>query len=539
MYNNSLFWKVFSRRSAISFFLIMLLFLSCIMRVAVTATSDYSQVRTAQNSLKITIAKQRGTIFDRNLVPITNQSKKIIAAVSPTPRAITALCSVLDGTELNNALERLRDGKPIVCEVPEKIECDGIKCTEIYTHNTPQTPSIHLVGYTNNELKGISGLQAAYDNLLATDSEIYVMYECSGTGNILEGVEPVIINNSTAEANGVVTTLDINLQSIAEKAAEKIEMGAIVIAEAKSGKIRASVSMPTFDSTAISEYLDRENSPLLNRAINAYNVGSVFKPCVAVAAIKKGLNSFSYTCVGSCEIIDRFFKCHNLSGHGLLNLRSALANSCNTYFYNLAFNVGKSDIYNTASSLRFGQELKLCEGIYTAKGSLPDIDTLDNIAQLANFSIGQGELLLSPISILTLYCAIASDGKYYIPSIVEGTLQNGSITSYNKGNPTKVMSDETAKLLREYLTAVLTEGTGKSALPKTVTAAGKTATAQTGRYESGVEICQGWFCGFFPAENPKYVAVIFSEDTRKQTASCSEIFGALADRITSFEKNRQ
>ena len=75
-------------------------------------------------------------------------------------------------------------------------------------------------------------------------------------------------------------------------------------------------------------------------------------------------------------------------------------------------------------------------------------------------------------------------------------------------------------------------------LAKTVSAAGKTATAQTGKYENGVEICQGWFCGFFPAENPRYTVTVFSENTKNQTKSCSEIFAIIADEVTNY-KNLQ
>ena len=96
------------------------------------------------------------------------------------------------------------------------------------------------------------------------------------------------------------------------------------------------------------------------------------------------------------------------------------------------------------------------------------------------------------------------------------------------------MKKETAALLREYLSSVIEEGTGKTAKPKTVSAAGKTATAQTGKYENGAEICAGWFCGFFPAEDPQYTVIVFSENTAKQSASCGEIFAGLADRIAEI-----
>ena len=114
---------------------------------------------------------------------------------------------------------------------------------------------------------------------------------------------------------------------------------------------------------------------------------------------------------------------------------------------------------------------------------------------------------------LTLYCAIATDGKYYIPSLIEGIIENGALKEYNIGSPTRVMSKEISDILKNSLKAVIEYGTGLDAKPKTITAAGKTATAQTGKCINGVEINEGWFCGFFPAENPKYVAIIFSENT--------------------------
>ena len=520
------------KRALLSFILcIVLLFISA-MRVATISTTDFSQVSNSKNGIRLKIGNSRGTIYDRNCVRLTNSEEKIIACVSPTPRAITAIRKVLKGKDLQEVLDRLKYNKPILCEVPQKIDCDGIVCTTVYTDES--TPSRHIIGYTNNDNHGVSGIESAYDSLLFSENDISIFYSTDAKGRILEGLEPELTNDNRAATHGVVTTLDINIQTIAEECGQNLEKGAIIVADLK-GKIRALVSRPSFDRNNVGIYLDSESSPLLNRAINAYNVGSVFKPCVAVAGIENNVNNFSYTCTGSCEIIDRFFKCHNLNGHGLLDLRGGLAHSCNTYFYNFAFTVGGNNILNTARALNFGQSIKLCEGISTAKGNLPKTDNLENIAHLANFSIGQGELLLSPVSILTLYCAIAANGKYYLPSLVEGTIENGKYSEYNIGLPTKVFNTNTAKTLREHLVSVLEEGTGVSAKPKTVTAAGKTATAQTGKFKNGKEICEGWFCGFFPAENPQYVAVIFSEDDQKQTISCGEIFSLLADKITSLK----
>lgn len=524
------FWFYFSKRSLICFIVIIALLFSCILRTAKIATSNYSEVQKNFSSLKIKIGNTRGTIFDCNKYPITNNQKKIIACISPTPRAVTAISQYLSGEALTTVLEQLKSGKPVTCEVPEKIDCDGIVCTEIYT-TTPNISAIHTIGYTNTENKGVIGIQKAYDNILYNQDDITVRLACDGKGRVLSGIAPEILGETSPYNNAVVTTIDINIQNIAESEAENLGLGSIVIANAKTAKIRAIASVPTFNTNDISQVLNEETTPLFNRSLAAYNVGSVFKPCVAAAGIEKGYSSFCYTCMGSFEIIDRVFKCHEHLGHGNMDLNYAIAKSCNTYFYNLGLKVGKNEILNLASNLNFGKAIKLGEGIFTAKGSLPNKEKLENMAHLANFSIGQGDFTASPVSLLPLYCAIANDGIYYLPSIVESTIKNGKEEKYNIGSPTKVFEKETAQNLKNALSLVISEGTGALAKPENVTAAGKTATAQTGKFRNGTEINSSWFCGFLPIDNPQYVIIIFCEDTKKQQKSCAEIFSNIADLL--------
>lgn len=529
------FWKVFAGRSAVSFFVMLMFFLFCILRLAIIASGTYVAADSTANRLVISAGNLRGTVFDCNMVPITNNKKRILAAVSPTPRAITAISAVLEGDKLNSVLEALKSGKPTVCEVPYEIECDGIVCTTVYSTDYENFPAVHTVGYTDFDGKGVTGIEKAYDELLYSDEQVRFIYEIAANGSILEGVEAAVENNSSVKANGVVTTIDINIQNIAETHAEALECGAIVIAEVKTGKIRAVASRPDFEVENIADFLSRENSPFLNRALSAYNVGSVFKPCLAAAAIETNLSDFTFACEGSTLVADRYFKCHKTSGHGFCDMRYALALSCNVFFYNLAFKTGGKALLDMAGALKFGNSLKLGENLYSAAGNLPDENELENIGALANLSIGQGSLLLSPVSMLNLYSAIANDGIYFSPSLIEGTFQNGEYKQYNVGNPTKAMQNSTATKLKAHLAEVLTMGTGSEAVPKNVTAAGKTATAQTGKFENGSEICAGWFCGFFPFDNPEYTVIVFSENTARQEISCSKIFSALADDITALK----
>ncbi len=528
-----IFWSIFAKRSIICFFIIIFLLFTCILRVAEICSENYSEVQANLSSIKVEITKQRGTIFDCNGYPLTNSQKKIIACVSPTPRAITAISTVLKEETFESILETLKKGKPAICEIDKKIECDGIICTEIY-NDSGYVPAIHTIGYCNSDNKGTSGLQKSYNSFLESEYPLTVRYACDGKGRILQGVKPTIENKISPLSFGVVSTIDINIQNIVEDFSGYLGKGAIVVADVNTAKIRGIVSAPTFTVDNILNLLKDPSKPLYNRTLGAYNVGSVFKLCVAASAIENGFESFKYNCKGSHKIIDRTFKCHKVSGHGINDLNSAISQSCNTYFYNLGIKSGASNLIAIASNLNFGKSIRLCNGINTAKGTLPTLEKLQNIAHLANFSIGQGDFTATPISLLTLYTAIATEGKYYMPSIVEGTTQNGKLTEYDYGSPTRAFSKSTANKLKTALNLVVTEGTGVLGNPKTVTAAGKTATAQTGKYINGKEIESSWFCGFFPLEKPKYAIVVFAENKSLTTKPCAEIFAEIADKITAL-----
>lgn len=527
---SNLYAKIFASRAVLSFFVVMLLLLSCILRVAVIAIGNYDTVAFEQSLYRINISRLRGTIYDCNMVPLTNNHSKIIAAVSPTPKGVMAISSCTDGEALEGALELLKTDNPAICTVNDTFDSEGIAFTTVYEQSREKLSACHLIGYTDSTGHGVSGLQKAYDDFLFSEKFVSALFAVGGDGDILSGVEPQFENDISVINSGVVTTIDINIQNIVEAVASKMNSGCAIVAEVSSGKIRAMASVPMFDIDNLANDLQKQNSPMLNRALLPYSVGSVFKPCVAAAALEMGRGGYVFNCKGNLEIVDRVFRCHNISGHGDVNLRDALAQSCNCFFYNFALNLGGEPIYKMASSLNFGSEFKVADNLYAAAGVIPDLKSLDNQGTLANLSIGQGDLLLSPMALLNLYVAIAGDGCYYLPSVIEKTVNGGQENIYDIGNKTRVMSNKTAAVLREYLQSVISDGTGVEAEPKLCTAAGKTATAQTGRYYSdGTEITNSWFCGFFPAEQPQYVVVVMSDS--KLNVSTASIFAEIADGI--------
>lgn len=530
------FDQIFSRRGAILFVVTLMLMLVGILRIYVLCRQAVQADSRQGNTLALNICELRGNIFDANMVSLTGNGVTKMAAITDSAQDVAALTKILQGAQLEQAIERLKDGKPILVEAAQK-SSTAVTVARV-EHTTSNMLAKHILGYVGSSGHGVSGIEAACDDMLYTDESLKLVYAIDGHGRVLEGIKPELVGDTSVYNNGVALTLDSRIQSVAENAMQGIKRGAAVVFEAKSGKIRAMVSRPDFDPKNLSQSLKSEESPLINRALYAYNVGSAFKPCIATAAIEQGkyLN-MHYTCTGSATVGMRKFNCNSKEGHGFIDLKLALTHSCNTYFYELAQRCGAGAIYNTAKQFNFGNTINLGSGITAQGGSITSLDTLkSSSAAVANFAIGQGDVLLSPVALGYMYCAIANDGTYTIYPLIEGQVKNKKIISPRPMvNATRVMSKATAARLREYLINAVNSGTGTLAKPTSCTAGGKTATAQTGWLDAdGRAVTQGWFCGFFPADNPQYVAVILAEDVASGGSVCAPVFSALADGVCAL-----
>lgn len=521
-------------RTVICFIISLCLFLIPIIRITlIISEPQFTATANNMNSISLNIGAARGNIFDCNGISLTTHGIQNVAVATPTEQVIMYLSSVLNESQKETAIETLNKGKPAVIKTEEPLNCAGIINLEVPIRESKEKICDHLIGYTDASLKGISGLEKLFENTLNTNANVTVRYVTDATGRMLSGIEPQIQTAEKSQNSGIMLTIDKNVQLVCEKAANKIEKGAVVVSEAGTGKIRAMVSRPDFDSTNIAAYLENANSPLINRCLMAYNVGSAFKPCVAAAGIENGYTLFSNNCTGNISAEGITFNCHKRSGHGALNLRDALAFSCNTYFYNYAFLLGGEKIYNAASLFGFGYKKTLTEGLTTVGESITPRSRLNGSdSALANISIGQGELLASPVTMISLYEAIACGGVYYKQSIIEGTLEQGVLSKTNENStPTQAISEKTANILKEYLVKVVESGTGTKAKSNFVSVAGKTATAQTGKKdENGNGIEHSWFCGFFPVEEPKYIVCVLIEDAKE--ISSAEVFKEIAERLS-------
>ena len=188
----------------------------------------------------------------------------------------------------------------------------------------------------------------------------------------------------------------------------------------------------------------------------------------------------------------------------------------------------------TARDFGFENGFALTEDFTAACGILPSENDLKLRGELALLGFGQGKLTVSPLAICSAVAAIANGGKYNEPVLLNGTVDgNGSITKANYKPSRIIISDETSDTLRRYMRAVVENGTGKNADYKGQSA-GKTSTAQSGRYIDGKEVLITWFAGFYPYDNPKYAITVMVENGNSGAGDCCPIFRSLVEKLDNL-----
>lgn len=508
--------------------------------LSISTNEEYAQIARTQTGYTLSLGRTYGTIYDHNFTPLVENYKRYMAAVYPTEESLAALREIAVD---KRALEGKKvGGVPFVCEVKtDKSSSSDITIVPVSKRYSPAQIATHIIGYTSDG-KGVSGLELAFDELLRGEyNESAVTYRMDSKLELIKGKEVVTVT-APRVSTGVVTTLDADIQRICEVAAAKyMKKGAVVVMEPFTGELRAVVSMPTFDVENLAKSLvDTENTPMINRALHAYSLGLIFKLCTAASALEQGISpTLEHDCLGGIDIGGQHFRCHNLAGHGVLDMEGAIVESCNTYFIHLSTLVDGTAFLRTASAFSFGKGQYLTSNIRTQAGYLQTPSDLVNIAEVANLSFGQGKLTATPIQVAQMTSSIVNGGNTPQAQLVLGITEDGINVSKTLSEPayTKAISEETAALLRKYMRSMVLEETKVGVRPDTTTAGGKTATAQTGKFnEKGDEIIQGWFTGFTPAYEPKYVITVLVEDGGSGYTSAGPIFKYIADELKRLGK---
>ncbi len=527
------------KRIAVCYFLVIVLLFVCAFRIfSVMNRERYKEAAEQISRRVISLDFSRGSIFDANMNKITNATEMYYAVIFDEARGASVLYNHFTSEEIDSIINDIKQNGFSVRRVDREIRTDGIYCIKGYNHANDGLIAKHTVGYVNAEGKGVCGLEASFDELLYCADKNQIVFTIDGQGNVIDGYSPELHFNYSKQNSGIQITIDKNIQQIAEQKAMQINCGAVVITEIETGKIRAMVSRPDYKLSDLSSAITNEGEPMLNRTLCTYNIGSVFKPLVAAVGYETA-KEMEINCTGYTNVDGLNFACHKLGGHGVVNLSSALKFSCNTFFYNYIQQISTDRLFELAKKAGFDSTVYLSSGLASAKGNLGETNPRKLTKRsLANISIGQGELMVSPLAITNLYMAIARDGSYIPPYLIEGEVEDLKLISKNTPPKSiKLFSKATADKLKADLSAVLEEGgTGKAARPKLVSAAGKTGTAQTGVVKGGEKVTNSWFCGFFPLDNPKYAVTVLSENAK---GGCGGVFAEIADAITEYEQKKR
>ena len=399
------------------------------------------------------------------------------------------------------------------------------------------TLACDIIGFTGKDNTGMYGLEEYYSDVLnGINGREY------GYLNTDSDLERTII--SAVDGNSIQTTIDMNIQSIVEKyilefnEAHKNEaregLGsnntACIIMEVDTGEILAMASYPNYDlnnpydlsayytETEIQTmkdegtYNEKLNALWKNFCINeTYEPGSVSKLFTVAAGLETGALSGNehYTCNGYLEIGGYKIKCHNRYGDGDINVKQAVAESCNVALMHMAFDLGKDDYLVYQQLFNFGLKTNIDLAGESRTASLVHSPETMGETELATSSFGQG-FNVTMIQEIAAFCSLVNGGNYYEPHMVERIISADGSTVENIAPRVlkQTVSEETSQKMIEYCNAVVTEGTGKTARPAGYAIGGKTGTAQTIPRGNGEYVVS--FMGYAPADDPQiaiYVVV--------------------------------
>ncbi len=377
----------------------------------------------------------------------------------------------------------------------------------------------HIIGYSSKTY-GSSGLEAYYNKELMNSSDTMETLRSK-------------INAYSISGDNIKLTLDRSLQVYA---ADQLrgKQGSIVVLRPSTGEILAMVSKPDFDPSGIQNdwdnLINNNKSPLLNRASEGlYPPGSIFKLVVASLVLKNNLQDMEVECTGEINVGGYVIKDSEGKGHGKISLKEALRLSCNSYFIHQGMHLGNNSLLNEAAKFRFNRSTQTDMKI--SKSIFPNKSENKNVAQQ---SIGQGDVLMTPLHAAMMTAGIANKGIMMLPYAVSSITnsENVTIKEFKPKQVGQVMDVKTSEALRDMMVEVVKSGTGSRAKVSNVSVAGKTGTAEVGENRKS----HAWFVGFAPAEEPEVAIAVLVENGGSGGSTAAPIASRVLKKALSIIK---
>lgn len=431
-------------------------------------------------------------------------------------------------------------------------ELPDVVVQQVPTRQYPDTLGAHLFGYVgevsdaqvngpsalkSGDIIGQSGVEKVYNAfLMGEDGAKRVVVNSTGREvRTLEELQPT-------EGKRLQLTIDYDIQKAIEDGFDAIGdfNGAAVVLDPSNGDVLGFTSRPAYDPNAFSSGIDRatwnqlttdEDRPLNDRAIQGrYSPGSTFKMAVALAGLEEGIITpdFRTFCPGHATFYGHTFACWNKRGHGSMDLRHAIEQSCNVYFYTVANMVGVDKINKWATLLGLGVK----SGIdlpNEVEGLVPSTEWKQRVkkekwyaGETVSVGIGQGAVAVTPVSMAVYMATLANGGTRVTPHLLKAVDDGTGWKPVPPPAPQSKVEIDPEKLqaIRDGLFMVVNgQGTGHNAELKGYDVSGKTGTAQVisnaGKAAAGNTTKDlrdnGWFPFFAPRDNPKIAGVVFLE----------------------------
>lgn len=558
------------QRTAILILLILVLgFGAAVLRLTYLTTVQSSELQESAVDLQLadtTVSAKRGTIYDANGNVLAESASVWQVVMSPVnfkndkqrQAAAKGLSEIFD-LEYNDVLDDTKqqshyvvvkrriesDEREKVLELIDTLKkdysCSGvIQLLDDYKRYYPKNSlASSVIGFTGSDDQGLEGIEYEYDSYLSgTPGRIITAQNARGTDMPFRYEQ----NVESEDGNNVYLTIDETIQSICEKYMQKgvednnvLNKGVCIAMDVNTGAILAMVTTDGYDlnnpyelsakdkkkikSTAKSKQAEAESAALSNMWRNkavadTYMPGSVFKMCVASAALEENLvnDKTSFTCTGSIEVEGETIHCSNISGHGTQNFVEAISNSCNPAFIQIGQMLGAGKFRQYYQGFGFSDKTGIdlpgeAEDSFWKEGKMGGVD-------LAVASFGQN-FTITPIQMITA-CAAVSNGGYVVQPHVVSKITDSKgnvIKTVDKKIKRQVISDDTSKKMNEYL-EYNTERQGAAAgYISGYKVAGKSGTTEkrgVTKFESSFsEDYISSFCGYAPADDPQIAMLVF------------------------------
>lgn len=398
-----------------------------------------------------------------------------------------------------------------------------------YTGFVSEDDLINDSFYTISDIKGKTGIEAAYETeLRGIKGQKRIQIDSLGKEDkLIDYIYP-------QKGFDIFLTIDLKLQEeltrILQEQMSKfnVQKACAVVLDPNNGEILAMVSLPSFNNNLFTSAFDEEeykaliqnpNNPLINRVISGeYPPGSTFKLIVGAAALEEKIVDKNFTVIstGGIRVSEWFFPDWAPLGHGEVNIIGALSWSVNTYFYTIGGGnenlkgLGLNRIAKYARMFYLGQTTGI-DLPGEAPGFLPSREwKLSHkkepwyLGDTYHLSIGQGDILVTPLQAALWTSFFANNGSFYKPHIVKQKIQTFNLVGVDKN----IISSHNISLIREGLREAVRSGSARSLNSLNIDAAGKTGTAEFANTKKP----HGWFTGFAPFNDPKIVITVLMEE---------------------------